>query len=1332
MSVAITDRIRRGQSTAAPFAVAWEEDLKTSSVTVATLSDRDTIPEWKRMGYMTCFVIATGLEYQLGSDTTVAGQVWTARTYGVPANVLVHDDILDVNNHILPQLIQNIFLNTSYVVASQAAMLALTSFTGNFFIRTDLGQVFIKLNNTNPAAIGDFATSVTPSVISVNGQTGVVSITIANLLAVGANLTAFNTAVSSNTTVAANSAGIVTLNSAVATLTSSVSNLNSYVLSHLGTKNLSALMTSPGPVQNGYLVKWDNLNNRFDLISPTAGVGGGAVNFVNLLDVPTSYTGQSLRVVRVNAAETALEFFSGGAPPFQDNAAIIKNFADPTKLVIFSAASITTATTRTYTLPDVTDTLVTLSSAGALSNKTGLISQWTNDSGYALAANAWLLASGGVLTGNNTISGAFTVSFQNTATSSTVAITPTVSYGAAGFAFGIAPTASVSSAGSATSHLLFGNTTTFGGASTKHIMIQFGNTINNNSQATTTLTGISYNPTLNNTTGLTHYAALFNKGLFGIGTLTPTSLFEVVAPVQTAAWNNLIKFTPAAHTGLTASAEFLGLNSSISAVTQQWGTGTLATQRWNYINSPTIAFVAASTLTNGYNFYIEPLVAGTNATITNNYALGVAGQTYIFNNGSSGLTAQVLDINNASGSVWQRLTTGGRAAEYGRWQSGSNSVDYVGGQFRMNFTGVNSNWTQSNNPTGWEPAFTWQAGTHTAITLSTEKPMFTVGTFTQQWATGALTIQRNFWIKAPTLAFVGASTASDAYNLYVDTPIAGTNATITRAWGIGSTGNLHIKTANSNSRFENTGTGTGGLEFVSNATASGSLTANYTTGEIALLANTSFFLGFYTNNARAMGITTAGNVSIDSTTSNTARLYVNQPVLASLWLPVVKGIPGNHTGLTTATEFSDFVFGGASGDANSAVSTRTATWLAGTTTLQRSIYFKGTILTGASATATFTNAYTLYVDPPTIGTNAAITRAWGIGTTGHIASIGTTNKIVIDIDSAGGAQLGMRAAAGPILQIGSVGVGGGGGYGNIDLMDNNGGVAYASFRPNSGGIASFAFGSSTLTNAVAYILGGAQSASWKPILRLDPGAHTGMTLSVEASNVIINTVTQQWATGALTTQRNLWFKSPTLAFVAASTVTDAYNLYLDAPLAGTNATLTGAWALGINGKLKFVTQPTNDNAATRILAVDPTTGEVKYRDSTSLGNTILTSTTVMTQSQVANSFSSPVTLLAAPGAGKFISIVGSVKFKYHFVTTAFTTGNNMVIQIGGNTISNQIAGTPLTIGADQYGSWGEVIWTGAASTLENGAVTFAFFTANPTGGGTSTVTITFEYIVKTL
>lgn len=61
---------------------------------------------------------------------------------------------------------------------------------------------------------------------------------------------------------------------------------------------------------------------------------------------------------------------AGSAPPFSDASALVKNDADNSKLLIFSAASITTSTTRTITIPDANTTMVGTDVTQTLTNKT--------------------------------------------------------------------------------------------------------------------------------------------------------------------------------------------------------------------------------------------------------------------------------------------------------------------------------------------------------------------------------------------------------------------------------------------------------------------------------------------------------------------------------------------------------------------------------------------------------------------------------------------------------------------------------------------------------------------------------------------------------------------------------------------------------------------------------------------------------------------------------------------------------------------------------------------------------------------------------------------------
>lgn len=91
-------------------------------------------------------------------------------------------------------------------------------------------------------------------------------------------------------------------------------------------------------------------------------------------------------------------------------------------------------------------------------------------------------------------------------------------------------------------------------------------------------------------------------------------------------------------------------------------------------------------------------------------------------------------------------------------------------------------------------------------------------------------------------------------------------------------------------------------------------------------------------------------------------------------------------------------------------------------------------------------------------------------------------------------------------------------------------------------------------------------------LRLVTPAHTGQTLSTEINSLYVggnalgSYLVREWATGALTTQRENLFKQPYYAFVGASTITTAATVAIESvATAYTNATITTSHGLLIQG-----------------------------------------------------------------------------------------------------------------------------------------------------------------------
>lgn len=93
--------------------------------------------------------------------------------------------------------------------------------------------------------------------------------------------------------------GAVTLSS------SDISGLNTSIDTRIGLANIDALadvvITTPA---NGQQLTYDNATSKWINTAPSSGVTA----FTQLNDVPSSYTSQGLKWVRVNAGGTALEF----------------------------------------------------------------------------------------------------------------------------------------------------------------------------------------------------------------------------------------------------------------------------------------------------------------------------------------------------------------------------------------------------------------------------------------------------------------------------------------------------------------------------------------------------------------------------------------------------------------------------------------------------------------------------------------------------------------------------------------------------------------------------------------------------------------------------------------------------------------------------------------------------------------------------------------------------------------------------------------------------------------------------------------------------------------
>lgn len=238
-------------------------------------------------------------------------------------------------------------------------------------------------------------------------------------------------------------------------------------------------------------------------------------------------------------------------------------------------------------------------------------------------------------------------------------------------------------------------------------------------------------------------------------------------PVASTGSNVQYQFTSANSTGHTTGANIP--NFRLLSATKTWSAGALTNQYFVHLASQTIAFASASTAANVYGLYVEAATAGTNATITNNYALGLSG-----------------DLSLEGGN---RIIRGSNSIEIIHGQ-GSNYRVYTGSTLRVDRNPTSVSYYNGIATSGSVVGYLFTSSSNTGQTASAEIPSFKLVNGTRTWAAGAITTQREFYITSPTYAFASASTITNAYGAYFEAPTAGTNATITNNYAAGFGGNV--------------------------------------------------------------------------------------------------------------------------------------------------------------------------------------------------------------------------------------------------------------------------------------------------------------------------------------------------------------------------------------------------------------------------------------------------------------------------------------------------------------------------------------------------------------
>ena len=210
------------------------------------------------------------------------------------------------------------------------------------------------------------------------------------------------------------------------------------------------------------------------------------------------------------------------------------------------------------------------------------------------------------------------------------------------------------------------------------------------------------------------------------------------------------------------------------------------------------------------------LVFGTSPTFTTNittpliYGSSASGGTLTLQSTSNATKGKILFGTSAYDEVNNRLGIGNSTPTVPLDVTGNASISsiltcgqingftnniglytkLVGGSI---FFGTNVGATvlahfSGTQTSGSTVTFSFTPPANTNQTATTNIPNFRISGANKQWATGTVANQYWNYLTANTAAFVGASTMTNSFGLYVEAATAGTNATITNNYSLGTNG----------------------------------------------------------------------------------------------------------------------------------------------------------------------------------------------------------------------------------------------------------------------------------------------------------------------------------------------------------------------------------------------------------------------------------------------------------------------------------------------------------------------------------------------------------------